>query len=263
MRPLKNIALLTIGGLMSTGCMTLTRGTNVEMQIDTTPSGALVLTDLETPQSRRARKKQSDLEPVFFGCSSTPCRFEVPRRASLNLLIEKDGYHPALICAESGLSGLGTVGAGATTAAGVSTGLAIGSSVAGASSLSGGILTAAAGGAVIAVGLGSAIVDTASGAILSVYPNKVSLVMFDNDQTLPELTVTGDDRQATTSLTPPLQVITARGGIVAPPETTSPIEIKQPLKEKILECVADTSFKDKFPDKAPMQAEAQSETTGS
>ncbi|MEM7493202.1 MAG: hypothetical protein AAF296_07445 [Pseudomonadota bacterium] len=225
-----------------TGCMTAVRGPNVDMSFETIPPGAQVITDLETKDSKRARRSNQDLAPVFYGCTSTPCSFEVSRRANFNLKIEKEGYQPALICAESNLSGVGTVSAGATTAVGIPTGIAVSSTALGASSVSAGVGTYVAGGAIIGLGIGSTLIDTATGAILSIYPNDIQIELFKLDETLPKLTLKADSETPAIFFAPTAQVITSQGGIVEPVPEIGPVEVTEKFQAKMQQCLAESPF---------------------
>ena len=65
------IMMLNLGG-----CATVTRGTTTAMVINTTPTGARVSTS------------------NGFICESTPCRFDMSRKAEFRVSITKEGYKP-------------------------------------------------------------------------------------------------------------------------------------------------------------------------
>ena len=68
------IMMLNLGG-----CATVTRGTTTAMVINTTPTGARVSTS------------------NGFICESTPCRFDMSRKAEFRVSITKEGYKEVLL----------------------------------------------------------------------------------------------------------------------------------------------------------------------
>jgi len=157
------------------------RGTKDDMVVKPEPPGARVSTTLETPESLRARRKDSAAEPVYYGCSATPCAIEMPRKADFLLTIEKPGFEPVTIAVEGKLGKRGlTANVAQGTSALVIAGLTgawaanfslLGSASAGAGAGAG---AAAATAGVLLVPLG---VDAATGSMLNHNPNPIELVL--------------------------------------------------------------------------------------
>jgi hypothetical protein len=102
---LRYILLLAILGVFLTGCSTVNRGATDYFRIDTVPQGAKAITSIETHESKRARKKNSDLEPSYKSCDPTPCAIALPRRSEFIVTLEHDGYEPVeLFITNSGSS---------------------------------------------------------------------------------------------------------------------------------------------------------------
>lgn len=174
-------AVAAVITLQLCACATAFRGTSDEMVVNTDPEGAKVTTSLETPKSKRARRKNADLEPVYYGCDATPCEFKMPRRAMFLMTIEKDGFEPVTIGVEGkfGKKSMAiNMGGGAATAAFMGAGAA--ATVSGLSSL-GGAATAGGGAAAGAATAGLFMVpvgiDLMTGAMLNHNPNPVSIVL--------------------------------------------------------------------------------------
>ena len=180
---ISGVAALSLGG-----CATAVRGTSVDFMVATDPSGARVTTDLETRESRSARKANPDLAPVYYGCDVTPCAFEVSRRSNFIVTIEKDGFHTGLMDVESNVDLLGTAatqgGNYVTTTAGTAYALStVGTSgglFAGLASFTQIIVT---GGAVL---VGTVAVDVSSGALLGLDPNPLNVQLIPEDEPVPE-----------------------------------------------------------------------------
>ena len=177
---IKNLLGLSLCGIYLSGCATVTRGSNVKMVIDTEPPGAIVLTDKELPSSKKARKKNPDLAPEYYGCPATPCEIKMSRRSEFIMTINLDGYEDVEIGVDSGIHKkslnanlAGSTGVGA--AVGLTTGAFVGALSGG--GIAGGVAAGAAatvtGGALlISVG-----VDAATGAILNLRPNPITLTL--------------------------------------------------------------------------------------
>lgn len=73
-------------------CATVTRGTNEDFTVETTPSGAIV--ELSNGLS----------------CTSTPCTMKVPRKGDFVATVSKEGYETVEATVEAKLSGNGTTG---------------------------------------------------------------------------------------------------------------------------------------------------------
>lgn len=172
---------LACAALLLPSCATMIRGTKDDMIVKTDPEGARVTTTLETPKSKRARRKDDSAEREFYGCDATPCAIDMPRKADFLLTIEKDGYEPVTIAVEGKLGKRGLTaniaqGAGALTFAGltgawVANFSLLGSASAGAGAGAG---AAAATAGVLLVPLG---VDAATGSMLNHNPNPIELVL--------------------------------------------------------------------------------------
>ncbi|MEP6342449.1 MAG: hypothetical protein ABJ275_03965 [Maricaulaceae bacterium] len=136
----------------------------------TDPPGARVTTSLETKDSVKARKKSPDLDPVYYGCDSTPCEIKVPRRSKFIARVEHDGFEPARIIVRS-KAGLGNTAADSTVTTAASSSVLLpavsGTGVAGAT-LAASLTTMGFATPLLAT-------DALSGSLLSLYPNPVSL----------------------------------------------------------------------------------------
>lgn len=165
--------LIGIFALTQTACATVVRGVDEPFKVMSEPVGASVITTLETQASKEARALDPSLPPQYHGCVPTPCEFTVPRRSKFIARLDKEGYVPVQFVVKSkaslggqasGLAPTGSVAVGGTIAAvNAAPGfLGFGSYFAGASATSATLLTVPA----IAV-------DSASGGMLSLYPNPV------------------------------------------------------------------------------------------
>jgi hypothetical protein len=173
-------AALATAALQLTSCATAIRGTSDEMAVTTEPPGAVVTTSLELPKSKRARRKNPDLAPEYYGCPETPCEFSMPRRAMFIMTFEKEGYEPVSIGVEGtfGKRALAAnLGGGAATAAVMGAGAA--ATVSGLSSIGGaaGAGGAAAGVATAGIFLVPVGVDLMTGSMLNHNPNPVTIVL--------------------------------------------------------------------------------------
>lgn len=207
---MRTLCLIALIAFSLSGCATIVRGTKAKMLVQTEPRGASVTTTLETKHSKRARRDNPDLVPVYIGCAETPCEFKVPRRSKFLMLIEHEGHEPVQIgvkgkIAPAPLTANLTVAAGGTAV--------IASSVASAAPVTalvvgGGTATAAGIGALVTAGFLVPVVgvDAATGAFLSPSPNPVSLTLA------PEGTAIQADEQ-TESIQRQLQ----KKGVILPP----------------------------------------------
>ncbi|MDB2438231.1 hypothetical protein N9W89_05905 [Hellea sp.] len=150
---------------------------NEPFKVITQPSGAVVISTMETPASKKARLTDPSLQPEYYGCAPTPCEFIVPRRSKFVARVEKEGYEPAQIVVRSSasLSGKATgLSAPATTAtaAGIATAtsssglLGLGTALTAFNATGVGLMTAP----VVAI-------DAVSGGMLSLNPNPVALTL--------------------------------------------------------------------------------------
>jgi hypothetical protein len=93
---------------LSTGaCATITRGTQTDWNVDSTPSGAAV----ETSNGYR--------------CAATPCALRMPRNSEFTATITKEGYEPATIAVTHVLASGGTAGFVGNVLAGGVIGMAV------------------------------------------------------------------------------------------------------------------------------------------
>lgn len=68
-------------GIALSGCATSLRGTDDTVFVQSAPAGAAAVTDLRNPRSGD-----------FYGCSPTPCSFDMPRRSSAIVTVSLAGY---------------------------------------------------------------------------------------------------------------------------------------------------------------------------
>jgi hypothetical protein len=120
------LVLLAAAGLSVSGCATVTRGTTAPVTINSEPPGALATTS------------------TGLTCPSTPCTFEVARKAEFIVSFSKPGYEPQQVPVATKVAGAGAAGMAGNV-------------------LLGGI-----------VGIG---VDAATGATLEHYPNPVFVTL--------------------------------------------------------------------------------------
>ncbi|MDB2438232.1 hypothetical protein N9W89_05910 [Hellea sp.] len=164
------------------GCATVARGSHDTMAISTEPPNAVVSTDQETKASKKARKKNPDIPVQYYGCAATPCEFQAPRKSEFIMTITKEGYEPVEIGVDNGIHKeslnanlAGSAGVG--VAAGVGLGIAVSSitTVGTGTAVGAGAATAAV--VALPLVLTSLIVDGSSGALYSLRPNPVTLVL--------------------------------------------------------------------------------------
>ena len=86
--------ILIFAAFIMTGCATVNRGTVDHFRVDSVPQGAAAITSIETPSSKRARRKNPDLSPVYKGCNPTPCAIELPRHSEFVVKLEHPNYEP-------------------------------------------------------------------------------------------------------------------------------------------------------------------------
>ena len=179
MRRLTALSAIALGlsSLSLAGCMTATRGTSADFYILTEPPGAKVVTNLETKESKQARKADPSLEPVFHGCAATPCEMNVSRRSNFIAWIEKEGYKRTAACIESNVQLAPTAASLSQAAAGIGTGQAV-VATSTISTIPGFIGTAMWASAAVGAGITSATVDTATGAILGPSPNPLAVELM-------------------------------------------------------------------------------------
>lgn len=192
--------------LATSACATAMRGPNVDFHVVTDPPGASVSTDLQTPDTRREinrreelvrlgfRDEIGDVDIVHYACEATPCDFELPRRSSFTVVVEREGYHPATVEVNSGFGKRGATQSAAGTAA-TATGAYIvtynavhlaGTIVTLGLAPTGAVATSAAGSMATGVGVAALGVDVLTGAMLDLHPNPLVLVLVPEDQPLPE-----------------------------------------------------------------------------
>jgi len=187
---LKHYALMLVAGLQLTACATATRGTTTLLVVNSTPTGANVITNIETKQSRNLGKNErkqavkngieSELKFEYLGCDPTPCGIEVSRKARFEILVNKDGHVPQLFFIDrihrkdvaKQNSGKAVIATGVAAGAGAATAVATGATFLGASAA--GFLAVAAALPVLAAGGTSIAVDAASGANFDLTPNPVT-----------------------------------------------------------------------------------------
>ncbi|MEL6858714.1 MAG: hypothetical protein AAFO74_10025 [Pseudomonadota bacterium] len=184
-------ALMAGVTLLLPACATVIRGPNVAFEVATEPPGATVTTDLLTKESRRAKQADPDAPANYRGCSPTPCKFQVSRRAEFIATVTMPGYHPATVDVTSGFGSGGS--AASATGAVLVAGSAY-STIYGLASFwpavfqSSANAGAAAGATQAATGVGLLFlgVDVATGAMLNVRPNPMVLILVPEDEEKPE-----------------------------------------------------------------------------
>jgi hypothetical protein len=123
------IALVFIGVGTLSGCATVTRGSTEVLVIESNPIGAV------------ARLSSGRV-------CVTPCSLELPRKTSVSITFEKEGYRPTTAYVSSGIDGAGGAG------------------------MAGNVLV----GGIVGIGI-----DSYSGANKSLSPNPVLVVMEKED----------------------------------------------------------------------------------
>ncbi len=179
---MRSIIFIVIAGFYLTGCATVARGTHDKMVVSTQPNQALVTTDKETKNSKKARQNSPELEPIYYGCPATPCEFKVPRRSEFIMTISKEGYEDVEIGVDSGISkeSLNANLAG-STGIGAVTGATVGVAVASISGATAGLGVSTGVAAAAAVALPFVVISTAAdgatGALLNIRPNPIVLTL--------------------------------------------------------------------------------------
>lgn len=97
---MKKTAILAV--LLLAGCASVTRGTNEDVRIETTPADAVITTSLGN------------------GCPSSPCMVSVKRKQEFTVTATRAGYETAIVEVKTKVSGKGAAGfAGNVVAGGV------------------------------------------------------------------------------------------------------------------------------------------------
>ncbi len=86
--------IFLIAAFIMTGCATVNRGTTDHFRIDTVPQGATATTSIETPKSKRDRRRNKSKSPVYESCSPTPCAIALPRLSEFVVRLEYENYEP-------------------------------------------------------------------------------------------------------------------------------------------------------------------------
>ena len=137
MNSLKTLRLSFVFTLLLSACATVNKGTSDFFRIDSVPQGAAATTTVETAASKNARRKNPQLEPVYLGCSPTPCAIKLNRRQKFVIKLEHSGFQTAEMfitnsrdsasftgnMAATTVTTAGTMAAGAAIGAGVATAL--------------------------------------------------------------------------------------------------------------------------------------------
>lgn len=162
-------------------CATVSKGTHERVRFETTPPGARVVTEVETPASQSARKRNPDKPKEFFSCEPTPCEIKLSRRTNTVATLTYPNMEPLEFAITSGASARNlapnvTGGAATGVAAG---GLGVAISTGFGASTAASLAAVAGPAAIIAVGVGGsmALVDLASGAGLQLSPNPLVVTM--------------------------------------------------------------------------------------
>lgn len=85
-------AVLVCSALSLSACATITRGSNQQFSVESTPPGARVSTS------------------NGFQCAATPCSFRMPRKDAFRATVSMDGYVTQEHAIASGMSGNGAAG---------------------------------------------------------------------------------------------------------------------------------------------------------
>lgn len=85
-------AVLVCAALSLSACATITRGSNQQFSVESTPPGARVSTS------------------NGFQCAATPCSFRMPRKDAFRATVSMDGYVTQEHAIASGMSGNGAAG---------------------------------------------------------------------------------------------------------------------------------------------------------
>ena len=185
------ITLLILTACISTGCATVNRGTDDHFRIDTVPQGAKITTSIETPESKRNRRKNKNITPEYEGCNPTPCAIQLPRKSEFTFTVEHVGYEPVeMFITSSKKRGSFTATTAATTAS--TTGITAAGIVSltpiftgfgsGVSSVLTPALATSAVPPVLAATGASLLVDAGTGANHNLFPNPVVLELTSEGQ---------------------------------------------------------------------------------
>ena len=186
------IILLIVTACISTGCATVNRGTDDHFRIDTVPQGAKITTSIETPESKRNRRKNKNITPEYEGCNPTPCAIQLSRKSEFTFTVEHAGYEPVeMFITSSKKRGSITfnTAASAATISGTTavniinlTSIATGIFGSGASSTVAPALATSAVPPVLAATGAMLLVDAGTGANLNLFPNPVVLELTPEGQ---------------------------------------------------------------------------------
>ena len=179
------IILPILTACISTGCATVNRGIDDHFRIDTVPQGAKITTSIETPKSKRKRRKNKNIAPVYEGCNPTPCAIQLPRLSEFTFTVEHAGYEPVemyitsskkrgSITANTAATAVTTTGAAGVTIA-WTTSLIGGTFGSGAASTLAPTLATSAVPPVLAATGAMLILDAGTGANQNLFPNPVVL----------------------------------------------------------------------------------------
>jgi len=161
----RHILLFFCIGLLASGCATATRGTHEMVKINSEPSGARAISNIPNDTEK------NNLDG-FYGCEPTPCGINFSRRTDPVISIEKAGYKNIKFKVVSSVATSSTSLATGTIIAGTQKGshVVVGSPEflkripIGGATIFGGVMTLG----------GGLIVDSVTGASLSLSPNPVT-----------------------------------------------------------------------------------------
>lgn len=162
-------------------CATVSKGTHERVRFETTPPGARVVTEVETPASQSSRKRNPEKAKEFYSCEPTPCEIKLSRRINTIATLTYPDMEPLEFAITSGASARNlapnVTGSAATGVAVGSLGVAIGTGFGASAATSLAVIAGPA--AILAVGVGGsmALVDLASGAGLQLSPNPLIVTM--------------------------------------------------------------------------------------
>jgi len=107
---------LPLVSIIISGCATVNRGATDYFRIDTVPQGAKATTTIETAVSKKARRQNRDIPPIYESCEPTPCSIALPRRSEFIVKLEQSGYENAeMFITNSSSSAAFTANMAATT----------------------------------------------------------------------------------------------------------------------------------------------------
>ena len=189
---LRLIILLIVTACISTGCATVNRGIDDHFRIDTVPQGAKITTSIETPESKRNRRKNKNITPEYEGCNPTPCAIQLSRKSEFTFTVEHAGYEPVeMFITNSKKRGsfAATTAANTATTAGLAgaslawttwfTGATLGS---GAASFAAPAIAVSTVPPALAATGAMLLVDAGTGANLNLFPNPVVLELTPEGQ---------------------------------------------------------------------------------